>query len=164
VANALEAQPGGGSVHVACRLQCGEVRFDVCDGDRASARAAAASPTPFTTRAEGTGLGLALVHTIAKLHGGRSRPSAPAPRQHGGSSPHQIEVRRTMSFNASWSWTTTPQPRVPRGSISQLGYHPIAAKSGNEALGRPSRSRPTLVLTDLRMPGTIWPELVKSLK
>ncbi|MEY2806874.1 MAG: Histidine kinase, gyrase and HSP90-like ATPase, partial [Planctomycetota bacterium] len=25
----------------------------------------------FTTRAEGTGLGLALVHTIADLHGGR---------------------------------------------------------------------------------------------
>jgi signal transduction histidine kinase len=87
VANALEAQPRGGSVHVACRLQGGEVRFDICDGGPGIApelRSRVADPF-FTTRAEGTGLGLALVHTIAKLHGGRFEVSpAPAPRQFGG--------------------------------------------------------------------------------
>ncbi|MHC4892608.1 MAG: two-component system sensor histidine kinase NtrB [Planctomycetota bacterium] len=37
----------------------------------------------FTTRAEGTGLGLALCHTIARLHGGRLEPS-PNPSRLGG--------------------------------------------------------------------------------
>ena len=87
VANALEAQPGGGTVHVACSLQQGEVRFDVYDGGPGIAPELQRRVTDpfFTTRAEGTGLGLALVHTIAKLHGGRFEVSpAPAPRQHGG--------------------------------------------------------------------------------
>jgi signal transduction histidine kinase len=87
VANALEAQPRGGSVHVGCRRRRNEVRFDVYDGGPGIApalRKRVADPF-FTTRAEGTGLGLALVHTIAELHGGRFEvsPSA-APRQHGG--------------------------------------------------------------------------------
>jgi signal transduction histidine kinase len=39
----------------------------------------------FTTRAEGTGLGLALVHTIAALHGGSFEISPErAPPEHGG--------------------------------------------------------------------------------
>jgi len=87
VANALEAQPQGGSVHIACRLQRGEVLFDVYDGGPGIApelRCRVADPF-FTTRAEGTGLGLALVHTIADLHGGRFEISpVPAPLRHGG--------------------------------------------------------------------------------
>jgi len=87
VANALEAQPQGGSVHVSCRRRRDEVLFDVYDGGPGIApelRRRVTDPF-FTTRAEGTGLGLALVHTIAELHGGRFEvsPSA-APRQHGG--------------------------------------------------------------------------------
>ena len=87
VANALDAQPRGGSVHVTCRRKHGEVVFDVYDGGPGIApelRQRVVDPF-FTTRAEGTGLGLALVHTIAELHGGRFEvsPSA-APRQHGG--------------------------------------------------------------------------------
>ncbi|MBK7642513.1 MAG: PAS domain-containing protein [Planctomycetes bacterium] len=87
VANALEAQPVGGSVHVGCRLDGAEVVFDVYDAGPGIApehRRRVADPF-FTTRAEGTGLGLALVHTIAELHGGRFEVShTPAPRQHGG--------------------------------------------------------------------------------
>ena len=74
-------------MHVGCRRRRNEVRFDVYDGGPGIApalRKRVADPF-FTTRAEGTGLGLALVHTIAELHGGRFEvsPSA-APRQHGG--------------------------------------------------------------------------------
>ena len=87
VANALEAQPQGGRVHITCRRAAGEVLFDVFDGGPGIApelRGRVADPF-FTTRAGGTGLGLALVHTIAELHGGRFEVSPTrAPRQHGG--------------------------------------------------------------------------------
>ena len=87
VANALDAQPRGGTVHVTCRELRGEVVFDVYDGGPGippELRRRVADPF-FTTRAEGTGLGLALVHTIAELHGGRCEVSpTPAPRHHGG--------------------------------------------------------------------------------
>jgi DNA-binding NtrC family response regulator len=49
-------------------------------------------------------------------------------------------------------------------AISQLGYQPIAAKSGTEALEQAKKELPDLVLTDLRMPGVDGLALVKSLK
>ena len=72
IANAFEAQPGGGSVHVTLTVDETLVRLDVQDagpGVPAELRARILDPF-FTTRAEGTGLGLALVSTIAQLHGG----------------------------------------------------------------------------------------------
>lgn len=98
IANAVEAQPDGGCVDVAVRRDGGEIVLDVCDagpGVPAHLRARVVDPF-FTTRSGGTGLGLALVHTIAALHGG-SFEVAPerAPRQRGGGArmllriPHQ---------------------------------------------------------------------------
>jgi DNA-binding NtrC family response regulator len=49
-------------------------------------------------------------------------------------------------------------------AITALGYQPIEAKNGNEALERTKSSQPDLVLTDLRMPGVDGMELVKNLK
>ncbi|MBK7642514.1 MAG: sigma-54-dependent Fis family transcriptional regulator [Planctomycetes bacterium] len=49
-------------------------------------------------------------------------------------------------------------------AITQLGYQPIAAKSGNEALEQAKKELPDLVLTDLRMPGFDGMDLVKALK
>ena len=72
VANAIEAQPAGGRVDLAIDCDGREVVLAVRDGGPgvpAHLRQRIADPF-FTTRAEGTGLGLALVHTIAALHGG----------------------------------------------------------------------------------------------
>lgn len=73
VANAIDVQPGGGAVSVQQHLEGDDVVIRVSDagpGIPEHIRGRILDPF-FTTRAEGTGLGLALVSTIAQLHGGR---------------------------------------------------------------------------------------------
>ncbi|MFN0007775.1 MAG: sensor histidine kinase [Planctomycetota bacterium] len=95
VANAVQAQPSGGAVAVEIRDADGWVEFRVHDagpGLAESLRGRAGEPF-LTTRAEGTGLGLALVHAIAAVHGG-SFEIGPDPGPLGGADarlriPHQ---------------------------------------------------------------------------
>jgi signal transduction histidine kinase len=85
IANAMDAQPEGGRVHVSLTLELDEVVARVTDagpGIPAEFRRRVLDPF-FTTRAQGTGLGLALVGTIARLHGGRVDIS-PSPGPLGG--------------------------------------------------------------------------------
>ncbi len=72
IANAVDAQPHGGIVCIEATQHGDCVEFRVHDAGPGIApknRARLTEPF-FTTRAEGTGLGLALVHTVARLHGG----------------------------------------------------------------------------------------------
>jgi len=72
ISNALEIQPEGGRIDVRAEILDGHVRFSVDDAGPGIPEGLAgriADPF-FTTRAEGTGLGLSLVHTVASLHGG----------------------------------------------------------------------------------------------
>lgn len=73
VANALDAQPDGGVVLVEHFVESNDVVVRVSDagpGIPDHIRGRVTDPF-FTTRAEGTGLGLALASTIAQAHGGR---------------------------------------------------------------------------------------------
>ncbi len=72
IANALEAQPDGGAVLARLEIKSSEVVFCVDDaGAGMSPQIEAKVLEPFfTTRAEGTGLGLAFVRQVAELHGG----------------------------------------------------------------------------------------------
>ncbi len=82
VANAIDAQREGGRIHVQLEREDDEIVVRVEDGGPGVApetRRRVFEPF-FTSRADGTGLGLALVHTIARLHGGRVElAAAPSP-------------------------------------------------------------------------------------
>ena len=88
IANALQMQPEGGALRIeiasgdAPDANGDEVVLSVADagpGFHGEVRRRALDPF-FTTRPEGSGLGLALVQTIARLHGGRvDIGDAPAP-------------------------------------------------------------------------------------
>ncbi len=72
IANSLQAQTHGGKVVVQVREERGDIELRVHDagpGFPESLRGRAGEPF-LTTRAEGTGLGLSLVHAIAAIHGG----------------------------------------------------------------------------------------------
>jgi len=87
ISNAMEVQPNGGTVHISAQDQDTLVLFRVDDGGPGvSPEIAGRVADPFfTTRAEGTGLGLSLVHTILRLHGG-SLELLPTPSPLGGAS------------------------------------------------------------------------------
>lgn len=85
IENALAAQGPGGRISVSAETEGNDVILRVADGGpgiSAELRRRVFDPF-FTTRADGTGLGLALVATIARLHGGRAEVS-PHPSSLGG--------------------------------------------------------------------------------
>ncbi len=73
ISNSIEAMPAGGRIRVELFLDSDELCFRVSDnGPGVPVKDVRRLTDPFyTTRAEGTGLGLTLVHTIAEVHGGR---------------------------------------------------------------------------------------------
>jgi len=72
ISNALDVQPNGGALRIEVRDLGKCLLFIVGDAGPGVSEAIAGRITDpfFTTRAEGTGLGLSLVHTIVRLHGG----------------------------------------------------------------------------------------------
>ncbi|MFT7670495.1 MAG: two-component system sensor histidine kinase HydH [Planctomycetota bacterium] len=72
ISNALDIQPEGGAVSVKLSETENDIICQVSDAGPGITEELASRMTDpfFTTRAEGTGLGLSLVHTIVRLHGG----------------------------------------------------------------------------------------------
>jgi len=82
VANALQAIPDGGRVDVCTKLAGGEIEIAVHDsGSGVPTHLRRRLDEPFfTTKCDGTGLGLVLVRAIVELHGGRFEVSeSPGP-------------------------------------------------------------------------------------
>ncbi len=73
LANAMDCQPQGGPIRITIRSLDDECCLDVEDGGPGlpAERPERLMEPFYTTRADGCGLGLALVDTIARLHGGR---------------------------------------------------------------------------------------------
>jgi len=72
ISNAIDIQPQGGHIAIEVTEDGHDVEFTVCDAGPGIPTEIVGRVTDpfFTTRAEGTGLGLSLVHTITRLHRG----------------------------------------------------------------------------------------------
>jgi len=101
IANAAQAQPGGGAIEVEVARSGAELSLCVRDGGPGIAPALRAKVLDpfFTTRAEGTGLGLALVATIARLHAGRVDVGSAPPRLGGAEITLRIPFQPLPSAN-----------------------------------------------------------------
>lgn len=73
VANAIEATPAGGTVDITCAAEGEGARIDVRDSGRgiSSDHLARLGTSYFTTRPDGTGLGVVLAQGVVQQHGGQ---------------------------------------------------------------------------------------------
>jgi two-component system sensor histidine kinase PilS (NtrC family) len=91
--NAVEAMPNGGELRVAAAVRCERLEVSVSDtGDGINAVDLSHVFEPFfSTKPEGTGLGLALVHRIIQDHGG------------------EIDVRSAPGLGTTFTLTLPPR-------------------------------------------------------
>lgn len=166
ILNALDAMPQGGSLHIATETRGGFANVSFTDdGIGMTGEICDRIFEPFFTTkgANGTGLGLAVSHSIIERHGGRievvSSPgrgttftvSLPA-----GNAIYQCELRENAALARTASVLVVDDDQRVRealvGMLSSAGHRTEHAGSGREALEKLERGRFDLVFTDLSMP------------
>ncbi len=166
ILNALDAMPQGGSLRIATETRGGFAHVSFTDGGIGmNAEICDRIFEPFFTTkgANGTGLGLAVSHSIIERHGGRievvSSPgqgttftiSLPA-----GNTIYQCELRKNTGLAKTARVLVVDDDQRVReaivGMLSSAGHRTDHAASGREALEKLERARFDLVFTDLSMP------------
>jgi|GEM_PF-604570 len=166
ILNALDAMPQGGHLHVATETRGGFTHVSFADdGIGMTAQTCDRIFEPFFTTkgANGTGLGLAVSHSIIERHGGRievvSSPgrgttftvSLPVVNTIHQSAPSKnAAVVRTASVLVVDDDQRVREALV--GMLNSSGHRTDHAGSGREALEKLERAQFDLVLTDLSMP------------
>lgn len=184
VANAVDAMPDGGRITLRVGLAGpGEAVFEVADtgcGMPEEVKTRIFEPF-FTTKqaGHGTGLGLAVVDSIARAHGGRvSVESAP-----GCGSTFRVILPVHVAATRAEVRTPPALPPVARGhgervlvvedeegarealreTLESLGYHVEALASAEEAGLLPAEPEFDLLLTDQMLPGAAGIDLATGL-
>lgn len=172
--NARHAMPSGGHLRITLRRDGDDAVLDVTDdGDGMPPEIVRRVTEPFfTTRPEGTGLGLAVVHGIIEQAGGTLRFDSV---EHEGT---HVQVRLPGVTERPTPKRATPRRRT-RGhevillaedddeirhmlteALEALGYAVLAASDGEEAVAIAHEAPPIdLLLTDVVMPGLAGPEV-----
>jgi PAS domain S-box-containing protein len=166
ILNALDAMPQGGRLKIATKTKAGFVETSLTDsgiGMNSEVRDHIFEPFFTTKGVMGTGLGLAVSHSIIERHGGR------------------IDARSSLgkgtTFTISLPAAETGDPMMTAGPgvrarsvnvlvvdddqrvrealvgmLNMAGHHTAQAGSGHEALAKLERGPFDLVFTDLSMP------------
>ncbi len=177
VINASDAMPDGGAIHIETRRQGELAVIDVADegeGVTEADREKIFDPF-FTTKGDaGSGLGLAVSLGIVEQHGGAIAMSSESGR---GS---VFSVRLPLSVSSVADADVAPQSEIPHNlpvgpvvvvedepgvrdvmqqMLELLGIDVQMAACGDEALALVRELQPTLLITDVVMPGMNGPEL-----
>ncbi len=175
ISNAVKFSPPDAAVRVSCARRDGDLLFEVRDEGRGIPADKLESIFERFQQVDasdsrdkgGTGLGLAICRTIVENHGGRiwaeSEPgtgatfsfSLPALRASAGSSAG-LSVLVCDDDAAILDLTGA--------LLSEHGYRPLLASSGEEALRVATREQPDAILLDLLMPGMSGWETAEALR
>lgn len=166
ILNGLDAMPQGGRMHVTTETRGGFAHVSFADdGIGMTAEICDRIFEPFFTTkgANGTGLGLAVSHSIIERHGGRIEVvSSP-----GRGTTFTVSLPLVDAIDRCEPGESAPLARIANvlvvdddqrvrealvGMLSSSGHRTDHAGSGREALEKLERDRFDLVLTDLSMP------------
>lgn len=166
ILNALDAMPQGGRLCITTKVEKSAVKVEFIDsgiGMTEAVRARIFEPFFTTKSVTGTGLGLAVSHSIIERHGGRLEASSdmgagstfsitlPVASDHS----KRTSRGQTVKVDGAQVLVIDDDERVREALVGMLGsaaHCADQAASGREAISKMEEKRFDLVFTDLSMP------------
>jgi two-component system CheB/CheR fusion protein len=187
VANAVKFTPAGGSVTVSLSREDEQACIEVRDTGRGIAPEALPhvfemfrQADPASTRMlGGLGIGLAVVHTLVALHGGRVEAGSPGVGQGSvfkvwlplAAAPHAADAEGGVPSHPSLAQRRVlvvdddpASVETMRRLLENEGMHVVQASSAAEALAHAKKNRFDIVVTDVAMPDMDGHALVAALR
>jgi signal transduction histidine kinase/DNA-binding response OmpR family regulator len=177
--NAVDAMPGGGQLTLETSREGECIRLDVADtgvGMREDVRSRVFEPF-FSTKEEGNGLGLSVIHGIVSRYGGKISveseegkgtrfivrlPVIPPPFE--APEKRACPIDQCASGRVLLVEDDELNRKLVRNALSLNGLHVVDVSGGAEGLSIFKREKFDLVITDLSMPGMSGWEVARGVK